>query len=40
MRNIMGAGPAREIIMPIVQMAIFVAGAGALCSVVMDILWR
>jgi branched-chain amino acid transport system permease protein len=38
MRNIMGSGPAREIIMPIVQMAIFVAGAGALCSVVMIIL--
>jgi len=38
MRKIMGAGPAREIIMPIVQMAIFVAGAGALCSVVMIIL--
>jgi branched-chain amino acid transport system permease protein len=38
MRNIMGAGPAREIIMPIIQMAIFVAGAGALCSVVMIIL--
>ncbi len=38
MRKIMGAGPAREIIMPIVQMAIFVAGAGALCSVVMVIL--
>ena len=38
MRNIMGTGPAREIIMPIVQMAIFVAGAGALCSVIMVIL--
>lgn len=38
MRNIMGTGPAREIIMPIVQMAIFVAGAGALCSVIMIIL--
>jgi branched-chain amino acid transport system permease protein len=38
MRNIMGSGPAREIIMPIVQMAIFVAGAGAFCSVVMIIL--
>ena len=38
MRNIMGPGPAREIIMPIVQMAIFVAGAGALCSVIMIIL--
>lgn len=38
MRKIMGAGPAREIIMPIIQMAIFVAGAGALCSVVMVIL--
>jgi branched-chain amino acid transport system permease protein len=38
MRKIMGAGPAREIIMPIVQMAIFVAGAGALCSVIMIIL--
>lgn len=38
MRNIMGSGPAREIIMPIVQMAIFVIGAGALCSVVMIIL--
>jgi branched-chain amino acid transport system permease protein len=38
MRKIMGSGPAREIIMPIVQMAIFVAGAGALCSVIMIIL--
>jgi branched-chain amino acid transport system permease protein len=38
MKKIMGAGPAREIIMPIVQMAIFVAGAGALCSVIMIIL--
>jgi branched-chain amino acid transport system permease protein len=34
----MGSGRAREIIMPIVQMAIFVAAAGALCSVVMIIL--
>lgn len=38
MKNFMGTGPAREIIMPIVQMAIFVAGAGALCSVIMIIL--
>jgi branched-chain amino acid transport system permease protein len=38
MRNIMGSGRAREIIMPIVQMAIFVAAAGALCSVVMILL--
>ena len=38
MKKIMGPGPAREIVMPIVQMAIFVAGAGALCSVVMLIL--
>ena len=35
MKNIMGTGSTHEIIMPIVRMAIFVAGAAALCSVIM-----
>ena len=38
MKKIMGAGPVREIVMPILQMAIFVVGAGILCSAIMIIL--
>jgi branched-chain amino acid transport system permease protein len=38
MRKFMGSVALREIYTPIGQMAIFVAGAGALCSVVMVIL--
>lgn len=38
MKKIMGAGPLREIVTPILQMAIFVVGAGVFCSVIMMIL--
>jgi len=38
MRKLMGSVDLRQIFMPIGQMAIFVAGAGALCSVIMIIL--
>lgn len=38
MRKFMGSVDLRQILMPIGQMAIFVAGAGALCSVIMIIL--
>ena len=35
MRNFMGSVNVRQILLPIGQMAIFIAGAGALCSAVM-----
>ena len=38
MRKFMGSVALREIYLPIGQMAIFVAGAGALCSVIMILL--
>ena len=38
MRKLMGSVDVRQIALPIGQMAIFVAGAGALCSVIMIIL--
>ena len=38
MRKFMGSVDLRQIYTPIGQMAIFVAGAGALCSVIMIIL--
>ena len=38
MRKYMGSIDLRQIFLPIGQMAIFVAGAGALCSVIMIIL--
>ena len=38
MRKFMGSVDLRQIVLPIGQMAIFVAGAGALCSVIMIIL--
>ena len=38
MRKFMGSVDLRQIFLPIGQMAIFVAGAGALCSVIMIIL--
>lgn len=38
MKKIMGVGPVREIVMPILQMAVFVVGAGILCSAIMIIL--
>lgn len=38
MRRSMGSLRAREIVTPIIQMAAFVAGAGAVCSVIMILL--
>jgi branched-chain amino acid transport system permease protein len=38
MRKLMGSLDLRQIFLPIGQMAVFVAGAGALCSVIMIIL--
>ena len=37
-RRLVGAKPLREIVMPIVQMAIFVLGTGAVCSAAMVLL--
>ena len=38
MRNFMGSGNVRQILLPIGQMAIFITGAGAVCSGVMLVL--